>query len=164
MKQMTITSLNANGIRSAASKGLENWLLRTAPDVLCVQELKAQLPDIEKEKLLELAGMKGYFHCAEKKGYSGVAIYTKHEPSEVRVGFDGGEFDAEGRWLELRLTRRSANSPSSAATSPAVRRAMSGRRPSFAIWLRFIRIFNKPRRGASFCSVATSISRTKKST
>ena len=65
MKQMTITSLNANGIRSAASKGLENWLARTAPDVLCVQELKAQLPDIEKEKLLELAGMKGYFHCAE---------------------------------------------------------------------------------------------------
>ncbi len=103
MKQMTITSLNANGIRSAASKGLENWLLRTAPDMLCVQELKAQRPDIEKENLLELAGMKGYFHCAEKKGYSGVAIYTKHEPSEVRVGFDGGEFDAEGRWLELRF-------------------------------------------------------------
>jgi exodeoxyribonuclease-3 len=103
MKQMTITSLNANGIRSAASKGLEDWLVRTAPDALCIQELKAQLPDIEKENLLELAGMKGYFHCAEKKGYSGVAIYTKHEPSEVRVGFDGGEFDAEGRWLELRF-------------------------------------------------------------
>ncbi len=103
MKQMTITSLNANGIRSAASKGLEAWLERTAPDALCVQELKAQLPDIEKAKLLELAGMRGYFHPAEKKGYSGVAIYTKHEPSELIVGFDGGEFDAEGRWLELRF-------------------------------------------------------------
>ena len=103
MKQMTITSLNANGIRSAASKGLENWLARTAPDALCVQELKAQMPDLEKAQLLELAGLKGYFHCAEKKGYSGVAVYTKHEPSEVLVGFDGGEFDAEGRWLELRF-------------------------------------------------------------
>ena len=103
MSTFTITSLNANGIRSAASKGLENWLARTAPDALCVQELKAQLPDIDKEKLLELAGLKGYFHCAEKKGYSGVAIYTKHEPSEVIMGFDGGEFDAEGRWLELRF-------------------------------------------------------------
>ena len=51
MNTLKITSLNANGIRSAASKGLENWLARTAPDVLCVQELKAQLPDIEKEKL-----------------------------------------------------------------------------------------------------------------
>ena len=103
MKQMTITSLNANGIRSAASKGLGNWLERTAPDALCVQELKAQMPDLEKAQLLELAGLKGYFHCAEKKGYSGVAVYTKHEPSEVLVGFDGGEFDAEGRWLELRF-------------------------------------------------------------
>ncbi|MFI0547021.1 MAG: exodeoxyribonuclease III [Brachymonas sp.] len=99
----TITSLNANGIRSAASKGLENWLARTAPDALCVQELKAQMPDIEKAGLLELAGMKGYFCPAQKKGYSGVAIYTKHEPSEVRLGFDGGEFDAEGRWIELRF-------------------------------------------------------------
>jgi exodeoxyribonuclease-3 len=98
-----ITSLNANGIRSAASKGLENWLERHAPDVLCVQELKAQLPDIEKAKLQQLAGMQGYFHCAEKKGYSGVALYTRHEPSEVITGFDGGEFDAEGRWLELRF-------------------------------------------------------------
>ena len=103
MNTLKITSLNANGIRSAASKGLENWLARTAPDVLCVQELKAQLPDIEKEKLQQLAGMQGYFHCAEKKGYSGVALYTRHEPSDIVTGFDGGEFDAEGRWLELRF-------------------------------------------------------------
>ncbi len=103
MKQMRITSLNANGIRSAASKGLEAWLARQQPDALCVQELKAQWPDIEKAQLQELAGLKGYFHCAEKKGYSGVAIYTRHEPSDVIVGFDGGEFDAEGRWIELRF-------------------------------------------------------------
>ena len=103
MKQTHIISLNLNGIRSAASKGLAPWLERQRPDALCVQELKAQMPDLEKAQLLELAGLKGYFHCAEKKGYSGVGIYTQHEPSEVIAGFDGGEFDAEGRWIELRF-------------------------------------------------------------
>ena len=51
----------------------------------------------------QLAGMRGHFHFAEKKGYSGVAIYTRHEPSDVVVGWDGGEFDAEGRYVELRF-------------------------------------------------------------
>ena len=59
----------------------------------------------------------GYFHFAEKKGYSGVAAYTRLEPSDVIVGFDGGEFDAEGRWVELRFDTPSASIPSSAATS-----------------------------------------------
>ena len=97
-----LTSLNLNGIRSASSKGLENWLEKAKPDCMCVQEIKAQAPDLAG-KFETMAGMNGYFHCAEKKGYSGVGLYTRHEPSEVVQGFDGGEFDAEGRYVELRF-------------------------------------------------------------
>lgn len=97
-----LTSLNLNGIRSATTKGLEAWLAQTRPDCICVQEVKAQAPDIAG-RFEELAGLKGYFHLAQKKGYSGVAIYTHLEPSDVIVGFDDGEFDAEGRYVELRF-------------------------------------------------------------
>ncbi|KKW66894.1 exodeoxyribonuclease III [Lampropedia cohaerens] len=98
-----LTTLNANGIRSAANKGLVPWVERTAPDCMCVQELKAQPADLDKAGLLELGGLRGYFHTAQKKGYSGVAIYSRHEPSDVICGWDGGEFDAEGRYIELRF-------------------------------------------------------------
>jgi exodeoxyribonuclease-3 len=98
----TLTSLNLNGIRSATSKGLEAWVAKSRPDCICVQEVKAQAPDVAG-RFEELAGMKGHFHFAEKKGYSGVAIYTRHEPSAVVVGWDGGDFDAEGRYVELRF-------------------------------------------------------------
>jgi exodeoxyribonuclease-3 len=67
-----------------------------------VQEVKAQAADVA-DKFEELAGLKGHFQFAEKKGYSGVGVYTRHEPSDVVVGFDGGEFDAEGRYVELRF-------------------------------------------------------------
>ncbi|WP_294765636.1 exodeoxyribonuclease III [uncultured Rhodoferax sp.] len=97
-----LSSLNLNGIRSATSKGLEAWLAKARPDCICVQEVKAQAADVAG-KFEHLAGLKGYFHFAEKKGYSGVAVYTRLEPSDVIVGFDGGEFDAEGRWVELRF-------------------------------------------------------------
>ena len=97
-----LTSLNLNGIRSAATKGVEDWVAAASPDCICVQELKAQAPDIAG-RFDEIAGLKGHFHCAEKKGYSGVAVYSRHEPSDVVVGFDGGEFDAEGRYVELRF-------------------------------------------------------------
>lgn len=99
-----LTSLNLNGIRSAASKGLQEWLAQSMPDCICVQELKAQAADISG-RFEEIAGLKGYFHCAEKKGYSGVGIYTRHEPSEVIVGYGSPEFDAEGRYVELRFDR-----------------------------------------------------------
>ena len=97
-----LTSLNLNGIRSATSKGLEAWLAGHPPDCICVQEVKAQASDVSG-RFEEMVGLKGHFHFAEKKGYSGVAVYTRHEPSDVVVGFDGGEFDAEGRYLELRF-------------------------------------------------------------
>ena len=97
-----LTSLNLNGIRSAARKGVEAWLEKANPDCICVQEIKAQAPDVEGI-FDRLAGLQGHFHYAEKKGYSGVGVYTRHEPSDVIVGFDGGEFDAEGRYIELRF-------------------------------------------------------------
>ena len=97
-----LTSLNLNGIRSAANKGVEAWLDKAKPDCICVQEVKAQAADIEG-RFEQLAGMQGYFHFAEKKGYSGVGLYTRHTPSEVRVGFDKAEFDTEGRYVELRF-------------------------------------------------------------
>ena len=99
-----LTSLNVNGIRSATSKGLEAWLTTSATDCICVQEIKAQAPDMQGKFEL-LAGMKGYFQFAEKKGYSGVGIYTRSEPSDVIVGFGSHEFDAEGRYVELRFDR-----------------------------------------------------------
>ena len=98
----TLTSLNLNGIRSATSKGLEAWLQAHVPDALCVQEVKAQAPDMAGT-FETLAGMQGYFQFAEKKGYSGVGVYTRHVPSDVRIGYGADEFDAEGRYVELRF-------------------------------------------------------------
>ena len=99
-----LTSLNLNGIRSAASKGLADWLAESMPDCICVQELKAQAADLSG-RFEEIAGLKGHFHFAEKKGYSGVGVYTRHEPSDVIVGYGSPEFDAEGRYVELRFDR-----------------------------------------------------------
>jgi exodeoxyribonuclease-3 len=97
-----LVSLNLNGIRSATSKGLETWIEQTRPDCMGVQEVKAQAPDVTG-RFEQLAGLQGYFHYAEKKGYSGVGLYTRHTPSDVVTGFDGGEFDTEGRYVELRF-------------------------------------------------------------
>lgn len=97
-----LTSLNLNGIRSATSKGVEAWIAQSRPDCICVQEIKAQSADIQG-RFEELAGLKGHFHFAAKKGYSGVGVYCRHEPSDVRVGYGSQEFDAEGRYVELRF-------------------------------------------------------------
>ena len=97
-----LTSLNLNGIRSAATKGVETWLESHAPDCICVQEIKAQQSDLAG-RFEQLAGMQGHFHLAEKKGYAGVGIYTRHTPSDVITGFGMAEFDAEGRYVEARF-------------------------------------------------------------
>ena len=97
-----LTSLNLNGIRSATSKGLENWVATVRPDCICVQEIKAQAPDMTN-RFEVLEGLTGHFHFAQKKGYSGVGVYTRHEPSDVVVGYGSPEFDAEGRYVELRF-------------------------------------------------------------
>ena len=99
---MKIVSLNLNGIRSAMRKGLAQWLDVQKPDVLCVQELKAQEADLDEE-MRHLSGMTGHFHFAQKKGYSGVAVYTRKKAKAVKIGFGSKEFDAEGRYVELDL-------------------------------------------------------------
>ena len=97
-----LTSLNLNGIRSATSKGLEAWLAQARPDCICVQEVKAQEPDVAG-RFDAFGELKGRFHFAEKKGYSGVAVYTRLEPSDVVIGYGSSEFDPEGRYVELRF-------------------------------------------------------------
>lgn len=97
---LRIISLNLNGIRSASSKGMFEWLSAQDADFVCLQELKAQLPDMSPQ-MLAPAGYQGWFHCAEKKGYSGVGIYSRHAPDNVVVGLGNVEFDAEGRYLQL---------------------------------------------------------------
>jgi exodeoxyribonuclease-3 len=115
---LRIVSLNLHGIRSAHKKGLEPWLQAHAPDVLCVQELKAQQADLD-ESLSTLAGAAGHFHFAEKKGYSGVGLYSRKSPQAVRSGFGSDEFDAEGRYVEAdfgKLTVISVYVPSGSAS------------------------------------------------
>lgn len=96
---MQIITLNVNGIRAASRKGLFQWLSMQTADVVCVQELKAQIPDLPQD-ILEPPGYHGYFHCAEKKGYSGVGIYTRHKPEKVIKGLSIEEIDQEGRYLQ----------------------------------------------------------------
>lgn len=96
---LRILSLNLNGIRSAASKGFFEWMTTQQADIVCVQELKAQLADLAPA-LLAPAGFQGYFHAAEKKGYSGVGIYSRKAPDRILEGFGNPEFDAEGRYLQ----------------------------------------------------------------
>ena len=96
---LRIITLNLNGIRSAARKGFFDWLQRQDADIVCLQELKAQAGDLPRE-CLDPEGYFGYFHCAEKKGYSGVGLYSRRQPEQVIEGFGIPEFDAEGRYLE----------------------------------------------------------------
>ena len=98
---MRLVSLNLNGIRSAVNKGLIPWVEAAEIDCMGVQELKAQHGDLG-DSLSMLHGMQGHFHCAEKKGYSGVGLYTRHEPSAVLIGLGDTDFDAEGRYVEAR--------------------------------------------------------------
>jgi exodeoxyribonuclease-3 len=95
---LRVISANLNGIRSASKKGFLDWLALQGADMLCVQELKAQASDMEAEMLVP-AGCVGYFHYAEKKGYSGVGIYARQPADRVVVGIGHAGFDAEGRFL-----------------------------------------------------------------
>ena len=93
---MKIATYNLNGIRSALTKGWFDWLKETNFDVVCVQELKAQDDQVEKE-LFAQAGYHVCTHAAEKKGYSGVAIFSKVKPDHVEIGCGNADFDREGR-------------------------------------------------------------------
>ena len=95
---MKIVSYNLNGIRSAMGKGLLNWLRTENPDVFCIQESKAQPEQIDTLAMQEL-GYHSYIHSAEKKGYSGVCIFSKQVPDRVVAGMGIPAYDSEGRVL-----------------------------------------------------------------
>ncbi len=96
-----LITLNLNGIRSAASKGFVDWAGSAGADCMGVQEVKAQAEDVAG-RLDRVGDLDGHFHFAEKKGYSGVGLFTRKAPSDVITGFGSKEFDAEGRWVEAR--------------------------------------------------------------
>jgi exodeoxyribonuclease III len=99
---LRLVTLNLNGIRSAADKGFVPWAEQTGADCIGVQEVKAQA-DTVQGRFDTLGEMRGHFHYAQKKGYSGVGLYAKKAPSDVKIGFGSKEFDAEGRWVETRF-------------------------------------------------------------
>jgi len=96
---MRIITCNVNGLRSAAGKGFMTWAQRQKPDVLCLQEIKAQEADLAPS-LLAPRGLHAFFHPAEKRGYSGVAIYARKEPDNVTLGLGVKDIDAQGRFLQ----------------------------------------------------------------
>lgn len=95
----TIASYNVNGIRAAIRKGLLDWLQREDIGLLCVQETKAQPEQVKERQVLEDMGYHQYWHSAEKKGYSGVATFSKRAPDRVVEGCGMAKYDAEGRVL-----------------------------------------------------------------
>ena len=99
---MRIVSFNANGLRSATSKGFFDWFAGQDADVLCLQETKAQEHQLREPAFMP-AGYGAWFRDATtKKGYSGVAVYSRREPDEVRTALGWDAFDEEGRYLEAR--------------------------------------------------------------
>lgn len=95
---LKILSWNVNGLRAAAKKGLRDWILEQNPDILCLQETKAQKEQLPGE-IREIPGYHSFFASAQRPGYSGVAIYSKKEPQRVQIGFGVDDFDREGRVL-----------------------------------------------------------------
>lgn len=97
---MRVITYNVNGIRAAMSKGLVEWLRDANPDVLCLQEIKASPEQVDLTEFEEL-GYKHYWYPAQKKGYSGVAIFSKIVPNHVAYGCGIKEYDDEGRILRI---------------------------------------------------------------
>ena len=101
---MRFITANLNGIRSAATKGFFDWLPQQQADAVGVQEVKAQQEHVENI-FCSPDKLKGHFHYAQKKGYSGVGLYTREEPSDLIIGFGVPEFDDEGRYVEKRFDK-----------------------------------------------------------
>jgi exodeoxyribonuclease III len=99
---MRIITLNANGIRSAARKGFFEWLPAQDADVVCIQETKAQVDQLA-DPMFRPHGYHCHYFDATKKGYSGVAIYSREKPQGIVTGFGSREFDAEGRYIEAQF-------------------------------------------------------------
>lgn len=99
---MRIISINLNGIRSAAKKGFFEWMQKQDADVICLQEVRAQDTDLQ-HPTFSPPGYHAYFSCAEKKGYSGVGIYTRHQPKQVITNLGWNTADQEGRYVAINL-------------------------------------------------------------
>ncbi len=99
---LKVITINLNGIRSAAKKGFFSWAEKQDADIICVQEIKAQAAELTNE-IFHPQGYSSYFHFAEKKGYSGVGIYTRHQPHNVITGLGWADADQEGRYVEIQL-------------------------------------------------------------
>jgi len=97
---MKIVTYNVNGIRAAMSKGLIEWIKQVNPDVLCLQEIKANPEQVGVFEFEEL-GYHHYWYPAQKKGYSGVSIFTKQKPKHIEYGCGIKEYDDEGRILRI---------------------------------------------------------------
>ncbi len=97
---MKVITANLNGIRSAARKGFFSWLQKENADVICVQEIKAQAEDV-LDPALALEGYHAHFHHAEKKGYSGVGIYSRLTPQKIITGLGWQVADTEGRYIAM---------------------------------------------------------------
>jgi len=100
MKNLRILSWNVNGARAILKKGFIDWLHKDSPDILCLQETKGH-PDQFTDELLSPDGYETYWSAAERKGYSGTAVFTKCKPKIVEEGLGVKEFDNEGRTLVL---------------------------------------------------------------
>lgn len=100
---MRLITLNLNGIRSAYSKGLWEWLASVSPDCIGIQEIRAAHEDLAAPHFLQCGNLFPHFNPALRKGYSGVGIYTRTPPTAILRGFGSEEFDPEGRWIELQF-------------------------------------------------------------
>jgi exodeoxyribonuclease III len=103
---LRVITLNVNGIRSAARKGFFGWLAAQKADIVCLQEIKAHDGDLD-DTMRAPRRLHGFFSHADKKGYAGVALYSRVRPDSIREGFGVKEFDAEGRYLEARFGKLS---------------------------------------------------------
>lgn len=99
---MKIITANVNGIRAAGRKGFFDWLAKQQAFVVCIQETKAQIDQIS-DNLYHPQGYSTFYHDAEKKGYSGVALYCKQKPDDVIIGMGNEQFDSEGRYIEAKF-------------------------------------------------------------
>ena len=96
---MRVITLNVNGIRASAAKGFYRWLARQAADFVCLQELRIQPEQLDNKKFFP-SRFHCYYHSAQKKGYSGVAVYARQRPDKIIRAYGDPEFDNEGRYIE----------------------------------------------------------------
>ena len=97
---MQIYSWNVNGIRASHKKGFLDWLAQVQPEILCLQEVRAEMDQIPPE-VVSYPGYHCYWNPAQRKGYSGTAVFSRIEPLEVHLGWGDDEFDCEGRIVQL---------------------------------------------------------------